>query len=305
MPKVAVIGAGFVGGLSAMRICQERLADVVLVDIAGGIAEGKGLDIEDAASLLHYDTSIKGTADFSQIKDSSVIVVTAGFARKPGETRQDLLNKNSRVIQDISSQIKKFSPQSIVIVVTNPVDVMNFQVYKNTGIDRKKVIGLGVSLDGSRFANLISKELDCRVSEVEPVLIASHNEKMMPLARFTKVKGRPLSELLSQDKISRLIQDTRNRGATIVSHLGSGSAYVAPSAAVLKMVKAILGDEKQETFASAILEGEYGASGVSLGVPVVLGRNGIEKIIDLKLNAEEKQEFLAAAEEIKLCTTSA
>lgn len=287
-----------------MRIAESNLADVVLVDIAGATAEGKSLDIEDAASLLRYNSKIKGSDDFSSISNSDIIVITAGFARKPGETRQDLLNKNSRVIQDICQQIKKFSPASIIIVVTNPVDVMAHVVYKNLGVDRKRVIGLGISLDASRFANLISKALNCPVTDIEPIVIATHNEKMMPLARFTTVKGKLLSELLSNEKIALLIEHTRNRGAEIVSRLGSGSAYVAPSAAILRMVKAILKDERQKTLASVILDGEYDLKGFCLGIPVVLGKNGVEEFIELKLTEEENKEFQIAAEEIKKCMTS-
>jgi len=303
MPKVTVIGAGNVGGLSAMRICQENLAEVVLVDVAAGIAKGKALDTEDAASLLKYNSAIIGTDDFSRIENSDIIVVTAGFARKPGETRQDLLNKNSQVIKDISSRIKQYSPKSLIIVVTNPVDIMTYLVYKNTCIDRKRVIGLGLSLDASRFANLVSKELKIPVTEVEPMVIATHNEKMMPLARFTMIKGKPLAQLLDRQRIDRLINDTRNRGATIVANFGNGSAYVAPSAAVLKMVRAILQDEKQNTLASVILDGEYGLKELCFGAPVVLGENGVEKIIELELNGEERKEFMLAAEEAKKCLT--
>lgn len=282
-----------------MRICQENLAEVVLLDIVKGTAAGKALDIEDGAWLLNYNPFIKATDDFSSLKDSDIIVITAGFARQPGETRQDLLNKNSRVIQDISYQIKKFSPRSIVIVVTNPVDMMTYLVYKKTGIERKRIIGLGLSLDASRFANLITKELNCLISDIEPVVVGSHNDKMLPLARFSRVKGKPLSELLSKERIDGIIQDTRNRGANIVAHLGSGSAYVAPSAAVLKMVQAILKDEKQKILAAAILDGEYGLQEVCIGTPVILGRNGIEKVIELELSSDEKKEFISAADEIK------
>jgi malate dehydrogenase len=269
------------------------------VDIAKGMATGKGLDIEDAASLLKYNSKIQGTDDFSSIADSDIIVITAGFARKPGESRQDLLHKNSQVVSDICQHIKKYSPSSIVIVVTNPVDILTYSAYQTLGINRKRIIGLGMSLDGSRFANLIAQQLKVSVLEIEPVLLATHNEKMLPLPRFTLVKGRPLTELLDKEEIQKIIEATRNRGATIVSHLGSGSAYVAPSAAVLKMVKAILKDEKQKTSGSVVLDGEYGLKDICLGVPIVLGKSGIEKIVELKLNPEEKAEFLAAAEELK------
>jgi malate dehydrogenase len=299
MPKVAIIGAGNVGGFSSLRICQEKLAEVVLIDIAPGLACGKGLDIEDAGWLLDYQPAIKGSDDFSLLKDSEVIVITAGFARKPGESRQDLLNKNSLLIKDISSKIKQFSPQSIIIVVTNPVDIMTYLVHKSIPVDRKRIIGLGISLDASRFANQIVKELGCQLSEVEPMLISSHNERMMPLARFTKVKGRPLSEMLKPEKAAELIQKTKNRGAEIVSHLGSGSAYVAPSAAVLRMVKAVLSNKPENTLGSAVLQGEYGLKDVCIGVPIIVGKSGVEKIIELDLNPAEKAEFLQSAEELK------
>lgn len=288
-----------------MRISQDNLADVVMVDIAKGLAEGKGLDIDDAASLLKYKTSVVGTDDFSRIANSDIVVITAGFARKPGESRQDLLKKNSQLIKDISSQIKKFSPSSLIIVVTNPVDILTYQVYKDLGVDRKRIIGLGLSLDASRFANLIAKELKVSVLDIEPVVVATHNEKMLPSSRFTLIKGRPLSELLGKEKIKELIDKTRNRGVQIVACLGLGSAYVAPSAAIFRMVKAILTDEKQKTLGSVILNGEYSLKDICFGVPVIIGKAGIEKIIELELNAEEKQEFLSAAEEIRQCMISA
>lgn len=287
-----------------MRIASERLADVVLIDIAKGIAEGKALDIEDARWLLGYLNGCAGTDDFSMIAGAEVIVVTAGFARKPGESRQDLLNKNSRLIKDISLKIKQFSPDSIVIVVTNPVDTMTYYLYKTAGLDKRRVIGLGLSLDASRFANLISREINCPISDIKPMVIASHNERMMPLARFTMVKGRSLPELLGDCEIAELVRATRNRGAQIVAALGSGSAYVAPSAAVLRMVKAILNDAKEMSLASVVLDGEYGLKDICFGTPVVIGKAGIEEVVTLNLNASETEEFLAVAREVRQCLTS-
>lgn len=286
-----------------MRIAQEKLADVALIDIAEGIAEGKGLDIEDARWLLGYQNGCAGTDDFSMIAGAAVIVVTAGFARKPGESRQDLLNKNSRLIKDIALKIRQYSPDSIVIVVTNPVDIMAYCLYKTAGLNKRRVIGLGLSLDASRFANLISRKINCPISDIKPMVIASHNERMMPLARFTMVKGRPLSQLLGDCEIAELVRATRNRGAQIVAALGSGSAYVAPSAAVLGMVKAILSDTKERSFASAVLDGEYGLKDICFGTPVVIGKSGIEEVEILNLNASETEEYLAAAMEIRQCLT--
>ncbi|MFZ5800106.1 MAG: malate dehydrogenase [Candidatus Omnitrophota bacterium] len=303
MPKVAIVGAGNVGGFTATRIAQENLAEVVLIDIVKGLAEGKALDIEDARWLLEYQNGCAGTDDFSQLAGAAIIVVTAGFARKPGETRQDLLNKNSRLIKDISLKVKQYAPDSIVIVVTNPVDTLTYYLYKTTGLDKRRVIGLGLSLDAARFANLISRKINCPVSDIKPMVIASHNEKMLPMARFTMVKGRPLSELLDEADIAELVRATRSRGAQIVSALGSGSAYVAPSAAVLRMVKAILGDAKEDALASVVLDGEYGLKDICFGTPVIIGKSGIEKVITLNLSAAESQEYLAAAKEIKQCLT--
>jgi malate dehydrogenase len=299
MPKVAIIGAGNVGSLAAMRIVEAGLADVVLIDIAKDIAKGKSLDLEDSLSLFKKDLSITSTEDFTQVKDADVIVITAGFPRKPGMSREDLQEKNSQIIKDISGKIKSLSPEGIIIILTNPVDIMTKLFYKETNYDTKKLIGLGVSLDSARFANLISQELNEPVSKIKALVIGVHGKGMFPLARFSKVGSKTLSEALDEKKIENLVEATVDRGAVIVSHLGLGSAYFAPSSAIFNMVKSILLDEGVETIASVYLNGQYGLKDIFIGVPIKLGKSGIEKIIELDLNQKEKELLFKAAQGLK------
>jgi len=298
MSKVAIIGAGNVGSLAAMRIVEAGLADVVLIDIAKDIAKGKSLDLEDSLSLFKKDLSITSTEDFSQIKNSEVIVITAGFPRKPGMSREDLLEKNSQIIKDIAGKIKSLGSKGIIIILTNPVDIMTKLFYKETNYDTRKLIGLGVSLDSARFANLISQETNVPVSKIKALVIGVHGKGMFPLARFSKVGAKTLSDALDEKKIENLVEATVNRGAVIVSHLGSGSAYFAPSAAIFNMVKSILLDEGAETVASVYLNGQYGLKGIFIGVPVKLGKSGIKEIIELDLNPKEKEALSKAAKEL-------
>lgn len=304
MPKVAIIGAGNVGSLAAMRIVEKAIADVILIDIAKDIAKGKSLDLEDSLSVFKVDSTIKSTEDFSQVKDAEVIVITAGFPRQPGMTREDLLNKNVQIIKDVALKIKSLNSKAVVIILTNPVDLMTQVFYKITNFDTKKIIGLGVSLDSARFANLISQELKVGVSKIDALVIGVHGKGMLPLARFTKVNGKALCDLLDEKKINDLTDATVERGATIVAHLGKGSAYFAPSAAISEMVKAIVSDEHRETVASVYLNGEYGLKDIFIGVPVKLGKSGIKNIIELKLSPQENDLFLKAAEELRKCTIS-
>lgn len=297
--KVSVIGGGNVGSLTAMRLAQEGLADILLIDIVKGLAQGKAADLEDARSILKYNYNIQGTDDIKLIKDSDVIVVTAGLVRKPGMTREDLLNKNAAILKDISLEIKKITPNSLVIVVTNPLDLMTYFVLKNTGFNSNHVFGMGINLDAARFANLVSKELNLAVTDIDACVIGAHGEGMIPLSRFTKIKGVTLDEFIDDKKMEILLNKTVDRGAQIVSLLGSGSAYFAPSAAIAAVVKAILKDEKRTLGVSAYLNGEYGLSDVTIGVPCLIGRKGIEKIIELELNRSEKEALTKAAETIR------
>lgn len=293
--KISIIGAGNVGSLAAMRIAQEGAAEIVLVDIAKGLAQGKAFDMEDARSLLKYNYNIVGTDDIQKINDSDIIVITAGLARKPGMSREELLNKNAAILKDISLNIKKLSPKAIVLVVTNPLDLMTYFVLKVTGFRPQKVFGMGITLDAARFANLISKELSVSCTDIDSCVIGSHGEGMLPLPRFTSIKGVSLDELLDTKKIELLLNKTVSRGAEIVSLLGSGSAFFAPSAAIASIVKAIAKDEKRNLGVSCLLSGEYGIKDVCLGVPVRLGKDGIEKIIELDLDNAEKEKLKKSA----------
>lgn len=297
--KISVIGAGNVGGLTAMRLAQEGAGDIFLVDISKGLARGKSFDMEDARCLLKKDYSITGTENINDIKDSGIIIITAGLARKPGMTREDLLNKNAIIVKDICLNIKTFAPEAIVIIVTNPLDLLTCFALKNTGFSPKKVFGMGLTLDSARFANLISKELNVSVIDIDACVLASHGEGMLPLPRYTKVKGVTLDKLLDEQKRQALVTKTIERGKEIVSLLGSGSAYFAPSAAVAEIVHAIVNDQKRVLGVSVYLNGEYGINDICIGVPCCLGKNGIEKIIELDLNEQEKNALRACADNLK------
>jgi len=297
--KITIIGAGNVGGTTAMRLAQEGVGDIFLIDIAGGLAAGKALDLEDARAILKLNYSVTGSNDINDLKDSDIIVVTAGLARKPGMTREDLANKNAAILKDISLKISALAKQAIVIIVTNPLDLMTYFAHKTIGFNPKKIFGMGVSLDASRFANLISKELKVSPVDVEACVIGSHGQDMIPLPRFTNIKGVGLDEFLKDDKIKELTKRTVERGAEIVGLLGSGSAYYAPSAAIAHLVRAVAKDEKRTIGVSAYLDGEYGIKDACVGVPCRLGRNGIEEIIKLDLNQDELEKLNQSASNLK------
>jgi len=297
--KIAIIGAGNVGSTSAMRIAESGLADIVLVDIAEGLAKAKALDMQDAQAALSSNYRIEGTQDITTIRSSDIVVITAGLVRKPGMTREELLNKNAAILKEICLNIKKLAADAIVLVVTNPLDLMVYFVLKTCGFNSNKVFGMGPSLDAARFAHLISEELHIPVTDIQACVIGSHGESMLPLPRLTTIKGAKLTELLSEEKISSLVKRTVNRGAEIVSLLGSGSAYFAPSAAIAAIVRNIAKDQKQTLPVCAYLSGEYGIKDICLGVPCILGRNGIKKIIQLDLTQAEKEKLAASAESIR------
>ena len=285
--KISVIGAGNVGSLAAMRIAGDGLGDILLIDIAKGLAHGKALDLEDARAILKYNYNIKGSDDIRQIRDSDIIVITAGLARKPGMSREELLSKNAQILKEVCLNIKELAKQAIVIVVTNPLDIMTLYALKITGFKPEKVFGMGISLDTARFANLIAKELAIPVTDVEALVIGAHGEAMLPLPRFTKIKGVLLDEFIDEKKEELLVSRTINRGAEIVESLGSGSAFFAPSAAISAIVRAIVKDEKRTIGLCSYLNGEYGIKNTCIGVPCRIGKNGIEKIIELDLTKEE------------------
>lgn len=297
--KISIIGAGNVGGIAAMRLAESGLGQILLIDIAKGLAQGKALDLEDARILVKNHYAIGGAEDIRAIKGSDIVVVTAGFARKPGMTREELATKNAQVIKKVSLAVKETAPAAILIIVTNPLDLMTRLALQVTGFSPKKVFGMGPTLDGARFTNLIAQELQVPVTDIDSFVIASHGEGMLPLPRFTTIKGAPLPKFLDPQKIEELVKRTILRGAEIVSLLGSGSAYFAPAAAIAELVRVIAKDEKRILGLSAYLNGEYGLKDVCIGVPCRLGKNGIENIIELDLNQEEKEILHKAAASLK------
>ncbi len=297
--KISVIGAGNVGSLAAMRIAQEQLGQVVLVDILGDVARGKSLDLEDACQILKIAYSVTGSNKIDAIAGSDIVVITAGLTRKPGMLREELLKKNADIVRGLCLNIKNLAPDAIVIVVTNPLDLMTYLAFKATGFPSQRIIGMGLTLDASRFANLISKELNVAVTDIEPVVIGSHGEGMMPLPRLTTVKGADLTKFLDADKLDELAKNTVLRGQEIVTCLGSGSAFFAPSAAVAEIVRVIAKDQKRILGVSACLNGQYGVDEVCIGVPCRIGKKGLEQVIELELTAQEKELFVKAAAKLK------
>ena len=293
--KITIIGAGNVGSLTAMRICADGLGDVLLIDVVKGLALGKALDLEDVRPLLKSNYSISGSDDIAQVKDSDIVVVTAGLARKPGMTREELLVKNAQILKDVCLKIKKLASNAIVIIVTNPLDIMTLYALKITDFKPSKLFGMGISLDAARFINLIAGELNLPATDVEALVIGAHGENMLPLPSFSKVKGVALDEFIGDDKIKSLVSRTISRGAEIVENLGTGSAFFAPSAAITAIVKTIAKDEKRTLGLCSYLSGQYGIKDTCIGVPCRLGKNGIEQVIELNLSQEEKTKLEKSA----------
>lgn len=297
--KVSVIGAGNVGASAAQLVAQASLADVVLFDIAGGIPQGKALDIAEACPIWNSSVSVKGTNSYADTKDSDIVVITAGFPRKPNMSRDDLLHANADVVKAVSGAIAKTSPNAIVIVVTNPMDVMAQLAWKTTEFSCKRVIGMGGILDAARLRTFLSWELNVSPEDIETIVLGGHGDQMVPLPRFTTVKGIAITEFLKKKTIDSLVHRTRNGGAEIVSLLKSGSAYYAPAAAVVQMIKSILLDEKRMIPCAAYLNGEYGMKDIYLGVPVILGREGVERVVEIKLTKEERAQLKESCSAVK------
>lgn len=299
MRKISVIGAGNVGGLTASRLLENRLGEIVLVDVALNLAQAKALDLEDARYALGSNYQITATDDFSRISGSDIAIITAGLARKPGMKREELLAKNAQILRAVAANVKKSAPDAVCIVVTNPVDVMTYLCIKELNTDRRRVFGMGINLDASRFANLISKRINQDILNIKAAVLGIHGEEMIPLSRLAQVGNRPLNSFVSGSELKQIEGETVLRGAQIVNLYGSGSAYFAPSAAILQMVKAVLNDTDEICGASILLEGEYGISGACLGVPVKLGKGGIKEIIKLDLNKDELSALQKSAELVK------
>ena len=286
--KVTIVGAGNVGASCAVRLADKELADVVLVDIIEGVPQGKALDMLEACPVEGSDVSITGTNDYEPTANSDIIVVTAGFPRKPGMSRDDLLLKNAAIVKACVEPAAKYSPDAILIVVSNPLDAMCQVAYKISGFSKNRVIGMAGVLDTARFRAFLAAAADVSVEQVAAFVLGGHGDTMVPLVRFTNVAGIPITELLDAETLDKIVDRTRNGGAEIVKYLKTGSAYYAPSSAVVEMVESILKDKKKILPCAAYLEGEYGAHGVFVGVPIKLGSLGIEKIYELPLADDEK-----------------
>ncbi|MEE8177877.1 MAG: malate dehydrogenase [Acidobacteriota bacterium] len=297
--KVTVVGSGNVGASVALRLADKELADVVTIDILEGIPQGKALDTLQAGPVMRSDSQVTGTNDYKDTANSDLVVVTAGFPRKPGMSRDDLLMKNYEVIKATTENLVKHSPNCILIIVTNPLDAMCQAALRVSGFPKHRVIGMAGILDSARFRTFIAQELKVSVENVQAFVMGGHGDTMVPLVRFSQVAGIPLTELLDAATIERIVQRTRDGGAEIVKYLKAGSAFYAPSAAVMEMVEAILKNKKKILPCAAYLEGEYGIQGLYVGVPVKLGANGIEQIIQVKLTADEQKALQKSADAVK------
>jgi len=301
--KVTIVGAGNVGATAAHWIAAKELADVVLIDVIEGVPQGKGLDLAEAMPIEKRDVSIVGTNDYADTKGSDVVVITAGIARKPGMSRDDLLNTNFKIMSDVVKKAVEASPDCILIIVSNPLDAMAQAAFKQAGLPRERVIGMAGILDSARFRTFIALELNVSVENVTAFVLGGHGDTMVPLSRYSTVAGIPIPELIAPERLKELETRTANGGAEIVKYLKTGSAYYAPSAAVVEMVEAILKDKKKILPCAAYLQGEYGITGLYVGVPCKLGAKGLEQIIEIKLTAEEQAALQRSADSVKeLCT---
>ena len=295
MPKIGIIGAGNVGATTALYVAQKELGDIALIDVVDGIPQGKGLDMLEAGPVLGYDSKIEGSNDFAGLDGSDIVVVTAGLARKPGMDRLDLLKKNAEIITSVTENIVKYAPDAQILMVSNPLDVMTYIALKVSGFGRKRIYGQAGVLDCARYRSFIAMELGVSMEDTQAIILGGHGDTMVPLPRYTTVSGIPIAELLSQEAIDRIVQRTRDGGAEIVNYLKTGSAYYAPAASVVQMVESVLKGKNRVLPASVMLEGEYGLDNVCVGVPVKLGENGIEDIIELQLTDTERDELHASS----------
>ena len=300
--KVSIVGAGNVGATAAHWIAAKELADVALIDVVEGVPQGKALDLLEAMPIEKRDVHVTGANDYAATANSDIVVITAGIPRKPGMSRDDLLHTNFKIMSDVVQKVVAQSPESILIIVSNPLDAMAQAAYRQAGFNRERVIGMAGVLDSARFRAFIAEELNVSVENVTAFVLGGHGDTMVPLARYSTVAGIPIPELIPADRLERLIQRTRDGGAEIVKHLKTGSAYYAPSAATVEMVEAILKDKKKILPCAAFLKGEYGIDGYYIGVPCKLGAAGLEKIIEIKLTAEEDAALKKSAAAVKeLC----
>lgn len=297
--KITVVGAGFVGSTVAHWLAVHELGDIVLLDIMEGIPQGKALDLAESGPVEGFDLKIKGTNNYEDSANSDIVVVTAGIPRKPGMSRDDLIKTNAGIMKSVCENVKKYSPNAILIIVSNPLDAMVYVAWKVTGFAPQKIIGMAGVLDSARMRTFIAEELNVSVEDVTAFVMGGHGDTMIPIMRYANVGGIPLHDLLSKEKISAISERTKNGGAEIVELLKTGSAYFAPAASVAAMVESILKDKRRVMPCAAYLNGEYGVKGLFIGVPVILGKNGVEKVIEVKLNEEERAFFSKTVEHVK------
>ncbi len=298
-PKVTVVGGGFVGATTAQRLVEKEIADVVLIDIVEGMPQGKALDMMESAPVEGFKTKITGTNNYADTKDSDVIVVTAGIARKPGMSRDDLVNTNAGIVGGVITEAVKYSPNAIIVIVSNPLDVMTYLAWKKSGFPTQRVFGMAGELDSARMAYFIAEAVGCNPSDVQAMVLGGHGDEMVPVPQHTKVKGKPITEILPADKIEAINQRTRDGGAEIVKYLKTGSAYYAPSSSVVRMVRAILQDKGEVIPSCVYLTGQYGLKDVYCGVPAKLGRKGIVEVVELPITEEQKKALHVSASHVQ------
>lgn len=299
--KISVIGSGFTGATTALMVAQKELGDVVLLDIPNmdGPTKGKALDMLESTPVQGVDSTITGTSSYEDTKDSDVVVITAGIARKPGMSRDDLVATNAKIMKSVTKEVVKYSPNSYIIVLTNPADAMTYTVYKESGFPKNRVIGQSGVLDTARFRTFVAQELNVSVEDVTGFVLGGHGDDMVPLIRYSAAGGVPLTKLIAPERIEEIVERTRKGGGEIVGLLGNGSAYYAPAASLTQMVEAILKDKKRIIPTIAYLEGEYGQHDLYLGVPTILGGDGIEKVIELDLTEEEKAQLDKSVQSVR------
>jgi malate dehydrogenase len=297
--KITVIGAGNVGATAAQRVAEKELADVVLIDILEGVPQGKTLDLAEAAPVELYNSKLTGSQNYEDTANSDVVIITAGLPRKPGMSRDDLLTTNARIVKQVTSEIATYSPETILIIVSNPLDAMCHVAYDVSGFPPNRVIGMAGVLDSARLRAFISMELNVSVNNIHACVLGGHGDTMVPLPRYSTVAGIPITDLLSEDRIEALVDRTRKGGAEIVGLLKTGSAYYAPSAAAVEMAEAIIKDQNKILPCAAYLNGEYGCQNLFIGVPVKLGKSGIEQIIELKLTPDENKALATSAQAVQ------
>ncbi|MEW6077796.1 MAG: malate dehydrogenase [Thermodesulfobacteriota bacterium] len=297
--KITVIGAGNVGATTAQRLAEKQIGDVVLIDIAEGLPQGKALDLAEAAPIEKHDAQVAGSNDYELSRNSDIVIITAGIPRKPGMSRDDLISTNAKIIREVTRQVAQYSPNAILIVVSNPLDAMCHVAYDASGFPKNRVIGMAGVLDSARFRTFIARELDVSVENTHAFVLGGHGDTMVPLPRYSTVAGIPITELLDKPTIDRLIERTRNGGAEIVGLLKTGSAFYAPASAAVEMAESIVKNRKKILPCAVLLEGEYGIKGLFIGVPVKLGSNGVEKVIEIKLTPEENEGLQASARAVQ------